>query len=185
MLVYRTIYGVVRDAQGNLAKLKPVFFEPVGPFGSAGDIVSKKAIKCITDANGSFSCQILTTDADGGFVRYEFTFPNGSRFQFDLMPGSPISIDELLNLSVAAGNSTQAAIENVIQQALEGLAPDFLHTQNSPASEWIVNHNLGVKPNAAVLDTGGNVVDAQVLHISANQLRVYFSSAQTGAVRCI
>jgi hypothetical protein len=120
MLVYRTISGTLRNAGGDLLKNRPVFFKPVGAFGSAGDIVPERAIKCLTDNNGFFSCQILTTDAQNGFIRYEFTFPNGTHFLFDLIAGSPVTIDELLNLSLASQTSTQAAFENAVQSALSG-----------------------------------------------------------------
>lgn len=67
----------------------------------------------------------------------------------------------------------------------DGLFGDFIHAQSSAAMEWTVNHNLGRRPNAEIYDAGGNVVDAEILHISANQLRALFSSAQSGSVRCI
>jgi len=70
-------------------------------------------------------------------------------------------------------------------QGPAGAAEAYIHTQGSPSDEWVVNHNFGEKPIVEVLDSGGNAVNAQVLHISNNQLRVYFSSPQTGAVRAI
>lgn len=61
----------------------------------------------------------------------------------------------------------------------------FEHVQPSPAAEWIINHNLGLEPNVEVLSVGGAVVDADVLHVSTNQVRVYFASAQAGRARCL
>lgn len=66
-----------------------------------------------------------------------------------------------------------------------GTAQSFVHNQTSALVEWIVNHNFGARPNAEVRDTGGIVVEAEVIHVSDNQLRVYFSSAQSGQVRCL
>lgn len=58
------------------------------------------------------------------------------------------------------------------------------HVQSGASAEWIFNHNLGGKPSGvAILNPGGAVVDAEVLHTSDNQLRVYFSSPQAGRVR--
>ena len=49
---------------------------------------------------------------------------------------------------------------------------------------WIVNHNLGRKPAAVqILTPGGAEVLAEVLHISDNQLRVFFVQPFTGSVR--
>lgn len=61
----------------------------------------------------------------------------------------------------------------------------FIHTQAVSAAEWIVNHNLGEKPMAEIRNSGGQVIDAEVLHISVNQLRIYFSFALSGEVRCL
>jgi hypothetical protein len=121
MLVFRTIHGTIMNAQGVVAASRPVFFEPVSSFGSGGDIVPRKAVKCVTDANGYFTCQILTTDAPDGYARYKFTFPNGSSFLFDLIAGNSVTIDELLNLSVTSETSTQAAFENAINDAVDGV----------------------------------------------------------------
>lgn len=60
----------------------------------------------------------------------------------------------------------------------------FQHNQGSSAAEWIVNHNLAGKPSGVnIIDTGGREVEADVLHISDNQLRIYFTTPQTGIVR--
>jgi len=61
----------------------------------------------------------------------------------------------------------------------------FVHTQSSPSTEWIVNHNLGFRPGVTVLSPGGIEVDAAVAHVTTNQLRVTFTASQTGSVRCI
>jgi hypothetical protein len=61
----------------------------------------------------------------------------------------------------------------------------FIHTQSSASDEWIVNHNLGERPMVEVRSAGGQVIDAEVLHVSDNQLRVYFSTAFSGQVRCL
>lgn len=59
----------------------------------------------------------------------------------------------------------------------------FVHSQPSAEAEWIVNHNLGVRPSVAVIDTGGNEIDAAVLHMSTNQLRIYFVTPTAGFAR--
>jgi hypothetical protein len=65
-----------------------------------------------------------------------------------------------------------------------GVAP-YVHTQASAAVEWIVNHNLGYRPAVELSDTAGNGVGAQILHISDNQLRVYFNQPAAGFARCL
>jgi hypothetical protein len=65
-----------------------------------------------------------------------------------------------------------------------GGAVSFIHTQSSPSSEWIINHNLCFRPDVTVLDTGGQVVGVLVQHISDNQARVYAEPALAGVARC-
>lgn len=64
-------------------------------------------------------------------------------------------------------------------------AGDYTHPQLSPSTEWIVNHNKGLFPITSVRGVGGEEVEANVVHINNNQLRVYFESPFAGYVRCI
>ncbi len=66
-----------------------------------------------------------------------------------------------------------------------GAAESFTHTQSTPAAEWIVNHNLGAYPLAEIRSAGGVVVEAEILHVSVNQFKVFFDTAYSGFVRCI
>ena len=57
----------------------------------------------------------------------------------------------------------------------------FDHTQSSASATWTINHNLGFKPDVEVRNSGGQVVMAEVLHVSVNQTLIYFSSPTTGS----
>lgn len=59
-------------------------------------------------------------------------------------------------------------------------ADTYEHTQASPATEWIVNHNFGRNPIVDVISPGGLRVLAEIQHMTINQARVYFLSPQTG-----
>jgi hypothetical protein len=48
----------------------------------------------------------------------------------------------------------------------------------------VVVHNLGYQPNVHVLDTAGDEVEGDIVHDSATQLTITFSSAVTGTVYC-
>lgn len=61
----------------------------------------------------------------------------------------------------------------------------YLHAQPFASADWIVNHNLGVRPSATVLSPGGVEVEAGVVHVSTNQLRVIFHTPQSGSCRCV
>ena len=61
----------------------------------------------------------------------------------------------------------------------------YLHSQASASAAWIVNHNLGVRPDIAVRDTGGNEVLAQITHTTLHQAVVSFATPVAGEARCI
>lgn len=62
-----------------------------------------------------------------------------------------------------------------------GSGYDFV--QASPASEWIINHNLGFNPNVQVFSVGGLMMLADVQHFSLNQTRVYHVTPTAGKAR--
>ena len=54
-------------------------------------------------------------------------------------------------------------------------------TQSSASATWTINHNLGFRPDVEVRNSGGQVVMAEILHVSINQAIIYFSSPTTGS----
>lgn len=60
----------------------------------------------------------------------------------------------------------------------------YQHDQLSPLDIWIVNHNLNIRPNVQVYSVGGVQMFAEVIHIDANQVRVYFDSPVVGYAVC-
>ena len=66
-----------------------------------------------------------------------------------------------------------------------GPSGGFEFTQASPATTWVVNHNLGFNPVVTVLSVGGLVLEASVLHTSLNQVQITFLTPTAGSVRCV
>jgi hypothetical protein len=54
------------------------------------------------------------------------------------------------------------------------------HVQSAASDEWTINHNLNFVPNVTVIDSGGNMVEAQVVHQDNANLTINFSSAISG-----
>lgn len=51
------------------------------------------------------------------------------------------------------------------------------------APVWVVNHNLGRQPSSTLVrNAGGSEIEASVLHVSINQLNVYFDAPTPGSV---
>ena len=92
----------------------------------------------------------------------------------------PIDDDDAVNKNWALGNLQGAP-------GIPGTpgSTGITFTQGSAATEWIINHNLGYRPSASIFTTGGVRVEAEILHISVNQLRVYFAAIMAGSVYVI
>lgn len=57
---------------------------------------------------------------------------------------------------------------------------NYTHTQATPSTTWIVSHNLGKFPSVTVVDSSGEEVEGDVMHDSANALRILFSAGFSG-----
>lgn len=84
------------------------------------------------------------------------------------------------SLNFTGAGVTASASGGAVTIAVSGGGAPTVFTQASPLAEWIVNHNLGYKPLVDVLDTGGNLVGAEVAHISLNQFAVRFAAPYAG-----
>lgn len=60
----------------------------------------------------------------------------------------------------------------------------YEHNQGAASDSWVVNHNLGFRPNVTLLSVGGAEMIAEVLHMSENQARVYFDQPRAGLAVC-
>ena len=65
-------------------------------------------------------------------------------------------------------------------QGTAGTAPRFEHQQTTPSATWIVNHNLSFRPNVSTLTLGGVQMIGEHIHISTNQVNLYFDSPVAG-----
>lgn len=100
----------------------------------------------------------------------------------------PFRFDQVQDM---VGNSFQT-----LQGAVDYLQAEFLkndrntteaiQTEFATASDvWDIPHNLGRRPASVEVYVGGCLVEASLVHISDNLLRVNFSSPQTGYVTII
>jgi hypothetical protein len=60
----------------------------------------------------------------------------------------------------------------------------YRHDQAAAAATWTINHNLGTRPNVMAYTTGGQEIWGEVLHISANQIQIFFDTAIAGFAIC-
>lgn len=60
----------------------------------------------------------------------------------------------------------------------------YNHTQSSASAVWTITHNLGYKPVVQSWNSADDVISGTIHHVSANQLTITFSTAQSGGARC-
>lgn len=60
----------------------------------------------------------------------------------------------------------------------------YQHTQSTPATEWVVNHNMGRRPTVNVYTVGWVEMDALEVHASLNQVIIQMNSPMAGFVLC-
>lgn len=61
----------------------------------------------------------------------------------------------------------------------------YTHTQATPAAVWTINHNLGGKPTAVVLDSANTQCEGTFSYPSNDQMIITFTSAFTGVAYII
>lgn len=61
----------------------------------------------------------------------------------------------------------------------------YTHTQSVSSAVWTINHNLGFKPTAVVLDSAGTNCEGSFSYPSNNQMVITFNSAFTGTAYII
>lgn len=63
-----------------------------------------------------------------------------------------------------------------------GSAASYFHTQVAPASSWVINHNLGFRPNVTVEEeTTGDDIMCSVIHHSVTQIELQFNIPRAGS----
>lgn len=56
----------------------------------------------------------------------------------------------------------------------------YVHVQSTPASTWVIEHNLGKFPAVQLKDDSGNQFTADVNHVSLNRAEVYLLQPEIG-----
>lgn len=65
-----------------------------------------------------------------------------------------------------------------------GITNSFFYTQASPASSWVINHNLGFRPNVTVEEAGTGVqIMCAEIHHSVTQVELQFNIPRAGTAR--
>jgi hypothetical protein len=95
--------------------------------------------------------------------------------------GTGLTIEDVLSaIAAAALESTDDLPEGTLNKYFTAPRVSYTHNQNAVSNSWVINHNLGFKPNVTVQDSAGTTYEGEINHTSANSLTVSFSAAFSG-----
>ena len=60
----------------------------------------------------------------------------------------------------------------------------YVHSQTTPATTWVVNHNLNTRCSIQVVDIDGNEIIAQIDWVDNNTVNILFNIPVVGYVYC-
>lgn len=91
----------------------------------------------------------------------------------------------LNRLNTSAKSDLVTAINELAAREIGGGSSGiaFTHTQVSASTLWTINHNLGFRPAVSILDSGGNEIEANVVHTGPDQLFIHFAIPVAGMAR--
>lgn len=98
-----------------------------------------------------------------------------------------IEIIDANNVKVTFSNA-QIGRAVVLSGSLDGnQKPTYAYewTQTTPASNWVINHNLGYNPLVRIFIGNSEVQPGAIVHNSINQVTISFATPQTGIARLI
>ena len=102
----------------------------------------------------------------------------------DKFSGVDARIGGLDQLDTTAKSDLVAAINELTAKSnSSSIGVAYIHQQWVASQTWTINHNLGTRPTVSILDLGGNEVQADVAHMSANQLLIRFAIPIAGLAR--
>ena len=61
-----------------------------------------------------------------------------------------------------------------------GSIQNYVHQQAIPSDTWIINHNLGFKPNVSIVDTVDDEVEGSIKYTNLNTITITFALSFSG-----
>ena len=94
---------------------------------------------------------------------------SGGTNDYDALTNKPMINGNILQ----SGNNTSASLDIIEDKT-------FACTQRTPASVWIIEHNLNKFPSVTVADSADSVVIGDIQYIDVNNLTITFSAPFSG-----
>jgi hypothetical protein len=108
----------------------------------------------------------------------------------EIIEAAPVSVEVVEKAGVQVveiDRPTQAAVVEVIHPGPQGppgeVANSYTHSQPVPSPTWTMPHNLGFRPSVELLNSGGQEIEGDILHLSENVCIAYFNQPIAGLAR--
>lgn len=154
-------------AYGNLRVVKSI---------KSGVVILNDPIDYTADANGA-----IEFTAEQGATLY--IYANASGFDTNGARGVAVSVPSASTATLET-IAPATSVPDTVPVAVPG--GGYQSTLQSAATSWTITHGLGSRPLCVqVFDVSWNLIEAQIVHTSANVVTVTFNVAQSGYVRVI
>lgn len=132
-------------------------------------IVSEYAITQDTDGIMCYPSFVLASDVSYTGSDTTSYIPSGTNLNV-ISGGEPGQV--LIKNSEADYDVTWTYVE---------VTSHYTHIQAIPASEWIIDHNLGFYPSVSVVDSAGSVVSGEINYVTLNRVVLTFAGEFSGS----
>lgn len=93
-------------------------------------------------------------------------------------------IVDITGVSISVDTNFSApALTLDINSTLAVEVKQLRYVQSTPSSTWTINHNFGFEPQVQVFNSGSQLVNANITHLSVNQTVVQFTVPTSGFAR--
>jgi|SRR6185369_13631378 len=160
-------------------------FKPIIVTVGSGVVINKDEVRANLNNLGQFSISLPTSDnsglnPDGWTYEAKVFFEGGTLLKYNFqLPVSPSEVDFS---TIVPQPPIDPTLTYVTSDQLDAVAArlSYDHNQATPASIWVVTHDLGYRPNVQVFDSAGDEVKGAVEHDDVNGLTIAFSAAFSG-----
>jgi hypothetical protein len=91
-----------------------------------------------------------------------------------------IGVQGATGIGGADVGNTDDVPEGALNKYFEVGRVSYEHTQGSSSNSWVIEHNLGFKPNVTVVDSAGNIVEGEIAYTNSNSITVSFQASFSG-----
>lgn len=177
-------FDVIRTTPDRDAVLELPAVDQVGFVDSNGDAITDwtytLTVRYLRDGRkvGQTTTKFVRPTLSSSNVQDFDSLPEGNVPVYQGPPGPPGPSP--YDLAVKNG-FTGTEVEWLASLATGGYVPSYTHYQMTPATEWLVQHNLGYHPGGVSVITSANQqVTTEVQYIDLNTIKISMTGAMSG-----